>query len=302
VLPTLLVISGPTAIGKTALAIRVAQTLGTEIISADSRQFFREMSIGTAKPSDKELQSAPHHFINNLSITENYDAGKFESEALTRIHTLFKKQEVVILCGGSGMYIDAVCKGFDPLPDVDGSFREKLNELYRSEGIAALQKLLHEKDPEYYKHIDLLNPNRLIRALEITLATGQPYSYFRKGIGKTRDFRILKFGLNTRREVLYERIDQRVGLMMKAGLVEEARSLLPFRKLNALQTVGYKELFDYFDNKTDLAQATELIKQNTRRFAKRQLTWFRKDPETIWLEAAEADNLSTAIFTTLKGR
>jgi tRNA dimethylallyltransferase len=299
-LPTLLVISGPTAIGKTALAIRLAQTLGSEIISADSRQFFREMSIGTAKPSEAELRAAPHHFINNLSISDEYDAGKFEAEALSLTHKLFKQQDVVIVCGGSGMYIDALCKGFDPLPEVDAVFREKLSALYRTEGISALQKLLLEKDPDYYERIDLQNPHRLIRALEITLSTGRPYSSFRKGIGKHRDFRILRFALNTERKMLYERIDHRVERMMKAGLEEEARKLLAHRNRNALQTVGYKELFEYFDKKIDLAQAIEQIKQNTRRFAKRQLTWFRKDPDTIWLEAADLDILPASIIRSLK--
>jgi tRNA dimethylallyltransferase len=282
--PTLLVITGPTAIGKTGVAIRLAQALDTEILSADSRQFFREMAIGTAKPSPAELRAAPHHFIDSLSIQDDYDAGKYEHDALALLTRLFESHPVVILCGGSGMYVDAVCKGFDLLPEVEESQRKMLNELYKRQGIHALQALLLEHDPDHYQQVDLNNPHRLIRALEITLSTGTPYSGFRKGEGAKRPFRIVKIGLNTEREELYNRINRRVDDMMDQGLLDEVKALLPFKKLNALQTVGYKELFDYLEGKYSLEDAISLIKQNTRRFSKRQLTWFRKDTTIHWMD------------------
>ncbi len=282
--PLLLVITGPTAIGKTSLAIRLAQELKTEILSADSRQFYREMTIGTAKPTAEELAAAPHHFVNNISIHDDYDAGKFETEAIAMLDQLFKKHQTVILCGGSGMYVDAVCKGFDPLPEVDEQFRTDLIELHKTRGIEYLQQLLKEKDPEYFQQVDKHNPQRLIRALEICLSTGLPYSGFRKGKEQKRNFRIVKIGLNTDRDTLYKQINQRVEEMMKAGLLQEVEQLLPFRHLQALQTVGYRELFDYLEGKTDLATAITNIKQNTRNFAKRQLTWFRRDESIHWLD------------------
>jgi len=282
--PTLFVLTGPTAIGKTGVAIRLARELNTEILSADSRQFFREMSIGTAKPSQEELNAVPHHFINSLSILDDYDAGKYEQGALALLTKLFEKHSTLILCGGSGMYIDAVCKGFDQLPEVEESQRKKLNDIFETQGISALQNLLREHDPDHYQYVDLNNPHRLIRALEITLSTGTPYSSLRKGKASERPFRIIKVGLTTDREVLYRRINERVDAMMDMGLLQEVITLIPNKKLNALQTVGYKELFDHLEGKYSLADAVALIKQNTRRFSKRQLTWFKKDESTVWLD------------------
>jgi tRNA dimethylallyltransferase len=296
---TLLVITGPTAIGKTGLAIQLAQAYDTEILSADSRQFFREMNIGTAKPSPEELAAAPHHFINTLGITDNYDAGKYEAEAIELLSKLFQKKSVVILCGGSGMYVDAVCKGFDPLPEIDEKYRKQLNEIFKAEGLPALQQLLQKHDPEHYNFVDLNNPHRLIRALEISLATGNPYSSYRKGISRKRNFKIIRIGLNTNKEILHERINQRVDLMMQAGLESEVRQLYSQRHLNALQTVGYKELFDYIDGKFGLDEAIDLIKQNTRRFAKRQLTWFKKEEQTVWMDPFGGGNLLEQITTLL---
>jgi tRNA dimethylallyltransferase len=298
--PTLLVILGPTAIGKTSLSIELAKALGTEILSADSRQFFREMTIGTAKPSVQELAAVPHHFINNLSIQDDYDAGKYESEAISALNLLFEKNKTLILCGGSGMYIDAVCKGFDPLPAIDEKHRTELNALFESQGIGALQALLLKLDPEHHANVDLNNPHRLIRALEITLATGTPYSAFRKGEGKKRNFKIIKIGLSTDRDLLYTRINERVDLMMEHGFLEEAERLYPFRQLNALRTVGYNELFDYIGGKTSLPAAVDLIKQNTRRFSKRQMTWFRKDEEITWLDPLRETDLVNTILSRIQ--
>ncbi|MCC6691600.1 MAG: tRNA (adenosine(37)-N6)-dimethylallyltransferase MiaA, partial [Bacteroidia bacterium] len=278
----LIVITGPTAIGKTAMAIGLAKTFGTEIISADSRQFFREITIGTAKPTKAELDSVKHHFINNLSITNDYDAGQYEQEANAVIEHLFTKQDVLILTGGSGMYIDAVCKGFDNIPQADENTRVQLNDLFKSKGIDELQKLLAQYDPEHYSSIDRNNPHRLIRALEVCITTGLPYSSFRKGIKKTKNYTIIKIGLTTNRTQLYERINHRTDEMIKSGLVDEVKNLLGFKHLNALQTVGYREIFEYLENKINLAEAIDLIKQNTRNFAKRQLTWFKKDKDLQW--------------------
>ena len=283
----LLVIVGPTAVGKTALAIKLAKKYHTEIISADSRQFFREMSIGTAKPSIDELNKVTHHFINNISITEEYNAGKFEAEALLCMDDLFKTHNVVIMVGGSGLYIDAVCNGFDAMPEIDEEVRKELNTLYAEKGITALQDQLLQLDPDHYNNVDLNNPQRIIRALEVCKSTGQAYSKFRKGEKKQRPFKIVKIGLNIDRELLYDRINKRVDSMMQAGLLDEVKKLLPHQHLNALQTVGYSELFEHLQGKTDLKTAIEKIKQNTRRFAKRQLTWFKRDAEIKWIEPNE---------------
>jgi len=293
---TLLVITGPTAIGKTGLAVQLAKQLNTPILSADSRQFFREMSIGTAKPTQEELLAATHYFINNKSIHDDYDAGQYENEAIGLLATLFKTNRVILLCGGSGMYLDAVCNGFDPIPGVDQAQRETLNQLFKDQGITALQQLLLANDPGHYQNIDLQNPHRLIRALEVTLGSGTPYSDFRKGAGTKRDFNIVKIGLNTDRETLYEQINTRVDAMMEQGLLEEASLLLPFRTLNALQTVGYKELFSYLDGRITLSDAVAQIKQNTRRFAKRQLTWFRKDAAITWFDPRKEEHLAEKIL------
>jgi len=284
---TLIIILGPTAVGKTVVAIELAKQLDTEIISADSRQFFREMSIGTAKPSQEELKSVKHHFIDSLSIKDEYNVGMFERDALKTLQTIFEKKNAAILAGGSGLYINAVCDGFDEVPSGDKKIRAELTEAYKQKGIEYLQSALKKLDEEHYKKMDIKNPHRLIRAIEVCMSTGKPYSELRKGEKKKRDFSILKIGLNMDREKLYEKINSRVDEMMKAGLLEEVRSLAPFRargNLNALQTVGYKELFEHLEGKYDLTRAIELIKQNTRNFAKRQMTWFRKDPGIKWFE------------------
>ena len=284
---TLIIILGPTAVGKTALSIHIAELLHTEILSADSRQFFKEMSIGTAKPSPEEMQGIKHHFIDFLSIEEDYNAGAYESAALDCLEKIFRQKDTAILTGGSGLYINAVCNGFDELPKTDEKVRADLIKKYRSDGIEALQKQLKILDPVYYDKADLNNPQRIIRALEVCLVSGRPYSNFRSGKQKPRNFNILKIGLERDRKELYQRIDERVDEMIKSGLEKEVRSLLPYLDKNALQTVGYKELFDYFEGKHDLRRAIELIKQNTRRFAKRQLTWFRKDKKIHWFHPNE---------------
>lgn len=288
---TLIVVVGPTAIGKTALAIELAQFYKTEIISADSRQFFKEMNVGTAKPSAEELAAAPHHFINSHTIKTLFSVGDFEVEALKLMDELFQKHQVLIMVGGSGLYIDAVCKGLDDLPEIDLNIRAALNEQLATEGIEAIKNRLQELDPEYYEKVDQSNPQRMIRGLEVVLSTGQKLSSFLTANKKERPFKIVKIGLNTDRALLYERINHRVDLMIEAGLLEEVKSLLPYRQYNALNTVGYSELFDYLDGKTDLASAIAMIKQNTRRFAKRQLTWFRRDENTVWFEPNEIEKI-----------
>lgn len=282
---TLIVVAGPTAVGKTAAAIRLAQHYNTAIISADSRQFFKEMSIGTAKPDANELATAKHYFVDSHSITEDFSVGDFEREALQLLDELFKTHDVVILAGGSGLYINAVCHGFDDLPKPAEGVRERLNDELENNGIEFLQEKLKAADPEYYAQVDLNNPRRLVRALEVFETTGKPFSSYRVSAQNQRPFNIIKIALNMPREQLYERINRRVDIMIKQGLIEEVRSLLPFRHLNALNTVGYSEIFDYLDGKTDRDTAVSLIKQNTRRFAKRQLTWFGRDKEMTWVDA-----------------
>jgi tRNA dimethylallyltransferase len=281
---TLIVVVGPTAIGKTAMAIKLAQHFNTEIVSADSRQFFKEMEIGTAKPSEKELNQATHHFINSHSIDTLFSTGDFEVEALQVLDQIFQKNDVAIMVGGSGLYIDAVCNGLDKLPDIDMSIREELNETFAREGISFVQQALQKYDPEYYKKVDQSNPQRMIRGVEFFLSTGQKLSSFLTQSKKDRPFRIIKIGLNMQRSLLYDRINTRVDEMLNAGLLNEVKSLKAFRSYNALNTVGYSEIFDYLDGNTTLKEATDKIKQNTRRFAKRQLTWFRKDQSTRWFE------------------
>jgi tRNA dimethylallyltransferase len=283
---TLIVIAGPTASGKTAAAIELAKYYKTVIVSADSRQFYREMSIGTAKPTEDELAAVKHYFINSLSITETFTAGDYEKQCLELLNELFQIHDAVILVGGSGLFIKAVCEGFDEFPDTKPGVREKLKKEFEEKGIGVLQEMLKIVDPEYYGQVDLDNPQRVIRALEVFETSGQPYSSYRKLNINKRPFQIIKLGLNMEREVLYHRINQRVDDMVHQGLVEEAKLLLPYRHLNALSTVGYSELFDYFDGKTDLKTAIDLIKQNTRRFAKRQVTWFGKDEEIVWFKAS----------------
>ncbi len=280
----LIVIVGPTAIGKTALSIALAKTFECPILSADSRQFFKETNIGTAKPTIAEMLGIPHYFINSHSISEEYNVGKYEKEAIALLEKLFQTNEKIILVGGSGLYVDAVCKGFDELPEGDEAIRTEINLLLKTKGIEGLQNLLKELDINYYNKVDLQNPQRLSRALEVCLSTGKPYSELRKGDIKKRNFNSIKIGINTSRNLLYDRINQRVDEMMANGLLEEVKSLQAYKHVNALQTVGYKEFFNYLENNSDLKSAIELVKQNTRRFAKRQLTWFHKDKEIKWFE------------------
>ncbi|MGB5392897.1 MAG: tRNA (adenosine(37)-N6)-dimethylallyltransferase MiaA [Lutimonas sp.] len=280
----LITVIGPTAIGKTALAIGLAKHFKTEIISADSRQFFKEMHIGTAVPTPVELNTVPHHFIQNLSINNDYSVGDFERETLKKLIELFKKYAVVVMVGGSGLYVDAVCNGLDDFPLVDPAIRKNLKARLEETGILELQNELKKLDFVTYNQIDLENPQRLIRALEICLVSGKPYSSFLSENKSPREFNSIKIGLTAPREIVYERINQRVDQMIEDGLVDEARKLFPYKNLNALQTVGYKELFSYFDGEINLEFAIEEIKKNTRRFAKRQFTWFKKDEEILWFD------------------
>mgnify|MGYP000353093880 FL=1 len=273
----LIVLSGPTASGKTRLAIQLAQHYDTVIVSADSRQFFREMTIGTAKPDAEELAAARHYFINSHSIETNYSVGQYETEALELLQELFTKHEVVILTGGSGLYLKAVCEGLDTFPEVPKAVQAGVEADFRAHGLAYLQEALKAADPDYYDEVDLDNPHRLIRALSVYRSSGKPFSRFRQKAAGQRPFHPIYLQLQWPRATLYERINQRVDLMLKAGLLEEARSLFPKRHLTALQTVGYQELFDYFSQQTALEEAVELIKRNSRRYAKRQMTWFRRD-------------------------
>lgn len=286
----LITIIGPTAIGKTALSITLAQHFGCSIISCDSRQFFKEMKIGTAVPSEEELKAAPHHFIQNKSIFEHYSVGDFEQEALTKLDELFQQNNIQIMVGGSGLYVDAVLKGFDEFPEIDTSVRKEVNQKYEDLGIKFLQEKLNELDPTYYQKIlsenpqTLQNPQRMKRFIEVCIGSGLPYSSF---IGKrknNRNFTPILIGIEADREIMYDRINQRVDLMLADGLIQEVENLLPYQNLNALQTVGYRELFDYFDQKTSLNEAIEQIKMNTRRFAKRQMTWFKRTENTTWFD------------------
>ncbi len=297
---TLISIVGPTAIGKTALAIQLAQHFGTEIISADSRQFFREMAIGTAKPDAEELAAAKHHFIDSHSVSQLFSTGDFEIEGLKILDLIFENHDLAIMVGGSGLYVNALINGLDEMPDIDLSIREKLNKQFEEEGLAAIQSRLATLDPEYFAKVDQQNPQRMIRGLEVFLSTGQKLSSMLSATKKDRPFNIIKIGLNTDRAVLYDRINQRVDKMITEGLLEEVKSLTPFKQYNALNTVGYSEIFDYFDGKLSLNEAIAAIKQNTRRFAKRQLTWFRRDEEIKWFEPDEKDQVINLITEKLK--
>ena len=283
----LIVVLGPTAIGKTAFAIRLAQYYNAEIISADSRQFYHEMRIGTAYPDPEELAAAKHHFVGNLSIGDTYNVARYEEEVLALLDTLYEKQDVAILSGGSGLYIDAVCKGIDDLPDHDPKLRQSLKEEMKRIGLGAFAEKLKLLDPEYYEVVDLNNPNRLLRAVEVCLQTGSTYTALRKNTNKPRPFRMIKVGLNTERDILFDRIAERVDRMMEKGLLEEVKKLLPYRDHNALNTVGYKELIAHLDGAVSLELAVEKIKTNTRRYAKRQLTWFKRDEEIRWFEPTD---------------
>lgn len=287
----LIVIAGPTAVGKTALSIELAKFYNCPVISADSRQFYKEMSIGTAKPTVEEMQDIPHYFINNISIHDIYNVGQFEREAIELIESLFKTNDYLILVGGSGLYINAILNGVDEFEEIPAHIREQLIKDYEEKGITYLQKELKLKDEVYYNQVDLNNPQRIMRALEVCIHTQKPYSSFRTKEKKQRSFNTINILINTEREALYSRINKRVDIMMQNGLLEEVKGLYPFKHLNALNTVGYKELFDFIDGKYTLEEAVNLIKQNSRRYAKRQLTWFNHQGEFETFEPTELEKI-----------
>lgn len=282
-MPTLRIILGPTAVGKTDYAIAVAKAVGSPVVSCDSRQLFREMRIGTARPTEAQLAAVPHYFIADRSVTDGCTAGRYELEALQLLETLFQTHETVVMAGGSGLYIDALCNGLDDFPEADPELRAQLSERLRTEGVSALRAELRILDPESYVTIDPANGQRIIRALEVTIATGRRFSSLKTRPARQRPFTIEKTGLTRPRPELYARIDARVDQMMEEGLLEEARGLLPMRNLPALNTVGYRELFGYFDGAYDLPEAVRLIKRNTRHYAKKQLTWWSRDPSIRWI-------------------
>lgn len=285
--PLLICVVGPTAIGKTGKAIEIASALSTEILSADSRQFFREMKIGTAVPSQEELDAVPHHFIQFRSIFDEYSVGDFERDALVFLEEKFRTNPVMVMVGGSGLYVDAVVKGLDNFPDIDPDIRKKLNRELEEKGIEHLQRELQKSDPDYFSIVDKQNPHRLIRALEVYRGSGKTYSSFLNQPVQERNFNTIYIGLTADRQVIYDRINLRVDLMVKEGLIEEAENLYRHKDENALQTVGYRELFDFFDGKLTKEEAIQEIKKNTRRFAKRQLTWYRKNPDIQWFDYLE---------------
>ena len=292
---TLIVIAGPTASGKTAFAIKMAKALNTVILSADSRQFYKEMSIGTAAPTEEELSQAKHYFVHHISIEDKYDVADYERDAMQLLDELFQTHDAVIMTGGSGLFIDAVCTGIDAMPDVEPEIREKVQKLYDDGGLRALQNEVQRLDPEYYAVVDQHNPRRLQRALEVCYQTGKTFTSFRSGNAIQRDFDIKKYALLWDREALIERIDRRVDMMMEQGLLEEAKALYPKRHLNALNTVGYKELFAYFDGDCTLKEAVEQIKIHTRQYAKRQMTWLRKDTSYHWIMQEDFDDTVSAL-------
>ncbi len=287
----LIVLLGPTGVGKTELSLELAEHFGSEIISCDSRQFYHQMHIGTAAPEECQLSRVPHHFVNFLSVEEYYSASLFERDVLSLLPSLFKKNPVSFMTGGSMLYIDAICKGIDDIPDTDPAVRKKYIDLYEKEGIEGLRLALRMLDPKHYATVDLQNPRRIMRALEISVTTGRPYSSFLTASPRERDFRIIKAGVNRSREELFERINRRVDNMIASGLEEEARQLYHYKGLNALNTVGYRELFSWFDGEITREKAIELIKRNTRRYAKKQLTWWAKDKDITWFDASEKERL-----------
>ncbi len=303
---TLIVVVGPTAIGKTTTAIELAKHFDCEIISADSRQFFKEMSIGTAVPSNDELAQANHHFIQNKSVFERYNVGDFERDAVAKLDELFKKNPIQIMVGGSGLYIDAVVKGFDDFPDIDPEVRAELKQKYQEDGISFLQEKLKETDTAYYEKLlsenpqTLENPQRMMRFVEVSVGSGKPYSSFLNQKKNHRSFTPILIGLEAEREIIYVRINRRVDKMIANGLLKEAEELFPHKELNALQTVGYKEVFEYFEEKISLDFAIEEIKKNTRRFAKRQLTWFKRNSEITWFAYDDISSILSYIYTLKK--
>ena len=295
----LIVIAGPTASGKTATSIQVAKALGTEIISADSRQFYKELPIGTAAPTPKEQSEIQHYMIHNLNVEDKYDVADYEKDVLTLLKKLFINHDTVVLTGGSGLFIDAVCKGLDSIPDITEETRNKVNKLYQEGGLTALQNEVQRLDPEYYNIVDKYNPRRLQRAVEVCYQTALPYSSFRNNTAKVRDFKIIKVALLWERNELISRINQRVENMISEGLLGEAKAMYPKRHLNSLNTVGYKELFEYFDGKASLNEAIEHIKINTRQYAKRQMTWLRKNNDYQWFTINEIPDMINYIKSTI---
>ena len=287
---------GPTGVGKTDVSIKLARLLDTEVVSCDSRQLYREMPIGTAMPTAEQLAAVPHHFIASHTIHEAYTAGKYEIEALELLSQLFQRKNVVVMTGGSGLYVDAVCKGIDDFPEQIPGLRESLMQRIKDEGLEALRHELKIVDPDSYRQLDLMNPHRIVRALEVSLSTGKPYSSFKKESKKTRPFRIVKVGLQRPREELYQRINLRTLQMIEEGWVAEARALYPFRNLSALNTVGYKELFDYFDEKTTFPEAISLIQQHTRNYAKKQLSYWGRDKEIQWINTEKSEKILSLLF------
>ena len=296
----LVVIAGPTAVGKTDVAIQLAKKWETEIISADSRQFYSEISIGTAKPNQHQLTQVKHHFVGQLSIYDYFNVSKYEKAVLELLDELFMNHDLVIMVGGSGLYLDAVCRGIDDFPDPEPELREYLKSIYQEKGIEKLQEKLLQLDPEYYATVDIQNPNRLLRALEVCHTTGKKFSELRLNSSKSRNFNCIKIGLNLPRPELFSRIESRVDEMIKNGLVAEVEKMLPCRHLNSLNTVGYKEIFDFLDSKTTLEQAIINIKTNTRRYAKRQLTWFKRTDEYIWFEPTQLNEIANYLAVVCK--
>jgi len=296
----LLIICGSTAVGKTALSVQLAKHYSTEVISADSRQLYKEMSIGTAKPTVQEMEGVPHHFIDCISIQQNYTAGDYEKEVIKKLDELFAQHDIVVMCGGTGLYIDAVCKGFDEGIESNAGIKQQITEQYNLLGLDWLQSQVKEKDIDFYNKADTHNPQRLMRALEVCLVTGKPYSSLRKNNVAVRNFNVIKIFINEDREVLYEKINRRVDAMMQHGLLKEAEGLYKHKNLNALNTVGYKELFDYFDNKTSLDKAVDLIKQHTRNYAKRQVTWFKNDEDCITFAPNEIEKIKAFVEIVLQ--
>ena len=280
----LIVLVGPTASGKTKLSIDIANLYDAEILSADSRQFYKELEVGTAKPNKVELSQAKHHFINNLSIHDNYSAGKYKTEVDSVLINYFKKNNYAVLVGGSGLFVDVVCNGIDDIPKVPNELRNKVREYYKINGLNYIQNLLKQYDKKYYNVIDLSNPQRILRALEVCIYTKKPFSSFLIKKQEKNNFHLIKIGLNPPREMLYENINSRVDSMIKNGLIDEALNLVDFKNLNSLQTVGYKELFDFFDNQISEKEAIDLIKRNTKKYAKKQMTWFKRDRDIKWFE------------------
>ncbi len=299
---TLIVLIGPTGVGKTELSLSIAEHFHTPILSADSRQLYADLKIGTAAPTPEQLARVPHHFVGTLKLTDYYSAAQYEADVLARLDELFRTQDVALLTGGSMMYVDAICKGIDDIPTVDSETRTLMLKRYEEEGLETLCSELKLLDPEYYRIVDLKNPKRVIHALEICYMTGKTYTSFRTQSKKERPFRIIKIGLTREREELYDRINRRVDQMMADGLLEEARSVYPYRHLNSLNTVGYKEMFNYLDSEWTLDFAVEKIKQNSRIYSRKQMTWFRRDKDIAWFHPDQQTEILNYIINSMKDR